>query len=65
MKLFSFIPHMHRWKNITITRGGAISPSGRSYYSTHISAQCKGCDVQINKVYYRDISDAEARRWLG
>ncbi|WP_312664677.1 hypothetical protein [Pantoea sp. CTOTU49201] len=65
MKLFSFIPHAHRWHNITITRKGAISPSGRTCFATYVQAQCKGCDEQLYKIYYRDITDAQARRWLG
>ncbi|UVC28082.1 hypothetical protein [Pantoea sp. SOD02] len=64
MKLFSFIPHAHRWHNISITRKGAISPSGRICLATYVQAQCKGCEEQLHKIYYRDITDAEALRWL-
>ncbi|MGK3128928.1 hypothetical protein ACCW76_06980 [Pantoea sp. C8B4] len=64
-KLFSFIPHAHKWHDIRISRKGAICPSGRHYFSTHVEAQCKGCGERLHKIYYRDVSDAEARRWLG
>ncbi|MDE1184997.1 MAG: hypothetical protein PW844_00735 [Pantoea sp.] len=65
LKLLSFIPHAHKWRNIQISRKGAVSPSGRHYHSTHVQAHCKGCGERIHRIYYRDISDAEARRWLG
>ncbi|HBZ15847.1 hypothetical protein ACIP6T_08875 [Pantoea sp. NPDC088449] len=65
LKFFSFIPHAHRWRNVQISRKGAISPAGRHYFSTHVEAQCKSCGERLHKVYYRDISDAEAKRWLG
>jgi hypothetical protein len=65
LKFFSFIPHAHKWHNIRISRKGAISPTGRAYFSTHVEAQCKGCGKRLHKIYYRDISDAQAIRWLG
>ncbi|KNC08155.1 hypothetical protein HS962_02695 [Pantoea sp. BIGb0393] len=65
LKFFSFIPHAHKWHDIQISRKGAMSPSGRHYFSTHVTAQCKTCGERLHKVYYRDISDAEAKRWLG
>lgn len=65
LPLFNFIPHAHSWHNIRISRKGAVSPSGRRYFSTHVEAQCKRCGERIHKVYYRDISDAQACRWLG
>jgi len=64
-KCLSFIPHRHRWHHITISRIGTVNPSGRICCATHLTAQCKGCGVRIHKVFYRDISDEQARRWLG
>lgn len=65
MRFLALIPHRHRWTDIRITRQGAVSPSGRYYYSTYLSARCQRCDTVIHRVYYRDISDDQARRWLG
>ncbi|MGY3310843.1 hypothetical protein ACVW06_003868 [Pantoea ananatis] len=65
MRFLALIPHRHRWTDISITRQGAVSPSGRYYYSTYLSARCERCDTVIHRVYYRDISDDQARRWLG
>ncbi|MBK4769081.1 MULTISPECIES: hypothetical protein [unclassified Pantoea] len=65
MTLFSFLPHAHHWHNITISRQGAVSPGGRYRYSTYLEAECKRCGERIHKIYYRDISDEQARRWLG
>lgn len=62
---FSFIPHAHKWHNIIVSRKGAVAPTGRTHFSTHIQAQCQRCGERIHKVYYRDISDKQARRWLG
>ena len=65
MRLSALIPHRHRWQDIIIERRGAIAPNGRSSLSTYISAHCAGCGEIIHRVYYRDISDQQARRWLG
>ncbi|MEB5972565.1 hypothetical protein ACWXWB_04595 [Pantoea dispersa] len=65
MNLFSFIPHAHHWHIIDICRKGARSPAGRTQLSTYVEAQCRRCGVTLHKIYYRDISDAEAKRWLG
>ncbi|HAB75394.1 MULTISPECIES: hypothetical protein [Pantoea] len=65
MTFFPFIPHRHRWQDIHISRANAVAPNGRCYFSTFISARCRTCDEIIHRVYYRDISDAQARRWLG
>ncbi|RPE00317.1 hypothetical protein BBB56_12090 [Candidatus Pantoea deserta] len=65
MRFFSFIPHRHRWQDIVISRANAIAPSGRTYYSTLISARCRTCNQTLYRIYYSDISDAQARRWLG
>lgn len=65
MKLLSLIPHWHHWQDVVIIRANAVAPNGRSYFSTHITARCRSCDQTLHRVYYRDISDAQARRWLG
>ncbi|MEG3112440.1 MULTISPECIES: yippee family protein [unclassified Pantoea] len=65
MRFLAFIPHRHRWHEINITRQGAVSPNGRTYLSTYITASCKSCGEMIHRIYYRDISDEQARRWLG
>ncbi|MBZ6385012.1 MULTISPECIES: hypothetical protein [Pantoea] len=65
MTFFPFIPHCHRWQDIHISRAYAVAPNGRSFFSTFISARCRHCDEIIHRIYYRDISDAQARRWLG
>ncbi|QDY42431.1 hypothetical protein [Candidatus Pantoea soli] len=64
-KLFSLIPHGHRWHRIRISRKGALRPGSRAGLATHITARCQRCGARIEKIYYRDISDAQARRWLG
>lgn len=65
MRFLAFIPHRHRWHKIVISRHYAKAPSGRTYLSTSVTASCKNCGEVINRIYYRDISDAEALRWLG
>ncbi|MXP48558.1 hypothetical protein FD733_00785 [Pantoea sp. Eser] len=65
MRLSALIPHRHRWQDIIIERHGAIAPNGRHYLSTYISARCLRCGEIIHRVYYRDISDRQARRLLG
>ncbi|WP_313654018.1 hypothetical protein [Pantoea sp.] len=65
MRFLALIPHRHQWQNIIIRRQGAVAPNGRSYLSTSLSAHCPGCGEIIYRVYYRDISDQQARRWLG
>ncbi len=65
LKLFRLIPHAHRWHRIRIARKGALCPAGRVRLSTHISACCQRCGARIHKIYYRDVSDEQARRWLG
>jgi len=65
MRLSALIPHRHRWQDIIIERQGAVAPNGRHYLSTYLSARCPGCGEIIHRVYYRDISDQQARRWLG
>ncbi|MFV9668397.1 hypothetical protein [Pantoea sp. ARC607] len=65
MRFSAIIPHCHRWQNIIIERRGAIAPNGRYYLSTSLSAWCSGCGETIHRIYYRDISDRQARRWLG
>ncbi|POW60076.1 MULTISPECIES: hypothetical protein [Pantoea] len=64
-RLLALIPHGHRWQEIAIERQWAVAPNGRYYFSTYVSARCKGCGEAIHRVYYRDISDQQARRWLG
>lgn len=65
MRFLALIPHRHRWQDMNIERKGAVAPNGRQYLSTYISARCTGCGEIIHRVYYRDISDRQARRWLG
>jgi len=64
MRFLALIPHRHRWQDIIIERQGAVAPSGRYYFSTYISARCSACNEIIHRVYYRDITDEQARRWL-
>lgn len=59
------IPHAHRWHQITISRPGVLNPAGRYCLATCINARCRGCGARLHKLYYRDLSDSEARRWLG
>jgi len=59
------LPHAHRWHQIEISRNDVITPAGRRCYATYVTAHCRGCGMQLHKIYYRDISDAEACRWLG
>ncbi len=59
------IPHAHRWHQITISRPGVLNPAGRYCLATSITARCRGCGARLHKLYYRDLSDSEARRWLG
>ncbi|WP_343462932.1 hypothetical protein [Pantoea sp.] len=64
-RLLAFLPHAHRWRIMHITRCGAQFPGGRQGMCTAVLAQCTGCGIRLHKVFYRDISDAQARRWLG
>jgi len=64
-RLLAWIPHAHRWHVMRITRCGAQRPDGRQGMCTYVQARCTGCGVRLHKVFYRDITDAQARRWLG
>ncbi|WP_292976425.1 hypothetical protein [Pantoea sp. UBA4549] len=59
------IPHAHRWHQITISHPGVLNPAGRYCLATCITARCRGCGARLHKLYYHDLSDSEARRWLG